>query len=196
MVPVHEQASLSAFRPGPYAPDPLLIAFTGRAGAGKSTAAQYLIEHKNFVRLRFAGPLKAMLRALGLTDREIDGDLKEQPCDTLCGRTPRRAMQTLGTEWGRELIAPDLWVSLFARDAELHRLAGVSVVCDDLRFPNEAATIRKLGGKIIGVASNDAPEVQAHVSEQHAITADRWVYNSKVGFSLFHASLEQVLSNL
>jgi hypothetical protein len=48
--------------------------------------------------VKFAGPLKSMCMALGLTEAHIEGHLKEVPCELLCGQTPRHAMQTLGTE--------------------------------------------------------------------------------------------------
>jgi hypothetical protein len=68
----------------------------------------HLVNHRGFARVRFAGPLKAMMAALGCTNAEIDGDRKEVPCDLLGGKSPRWAMQTLGTEWGRKLIGDDL----------------------------------------------------------------------------------------
>lgn len=60
-----------------------ILVLTGEAGAGKSTIARELERLEGFARIRFAGPLKDMVRALGLTEREIEGDLKEQPCDKL-----------------------------------------------------------------------------------------------------------------
>jgi hypothetical protein len=60
-----------------------IIAFTGLAGSGKSTAAKHLCTRHGFERVRFAGPLKDMMRALGLTEREIEGDRKESPCALL-----------------------------------------------------------------------------------------------------------------
>jgi hypothetical protein len=60
-----------------------LIAFTGLAGSGKSTAAEHLVQAHQFTRLRFAGPIKAMCRALGLTEEQVDGGQKEVPCDLL-----------------------------------------------------------------------------------------------------------------
>jgi hypothetical protein len=60
-----------------------LIAFTGLAGSGKSTAADHLVQAHQFTRLRFAGPIKAMCRALGLTDEQVDGGQKEVPCQLL-----------------------------------------------------------------------------------------------------------------
>ena len=44
----------------------------------------------------------------GMIRRMIDGDLKEAPTPLFEGRTPRHAMQTLGTEWGRDRIGRDL----------------------------------------------------------------------------------------
>jgi hypothetical protein len=139
---------------------PRLVALTGAAGSGKSTATRYLVEHHGYTLVKFAGPLKDMCRALGLDDRQIEGDLKEVPCDILAGRTPRHAMQTLGTQWGRDCIAEDFWIRLWKMRSVQHK----RVVVDDCRFPNEAEAVRKLGGIIIklegrgGIAGNHASE--------------------------------------
>lgn len=140
-----------------------LLGITGPAGSGKSTAAQVLVG-AGWARVRMAGPLKAMLRAIGLTDRHLDGDLKELPCDLLQGRTPRHAMQTLGSEWGRALIGPDLWIDLARREIVQTMALGVSVVVDDVRFENEAAMIRALGGMVLGL-SRPGTGGGDHVSE-------------------------------
>jgi hypothetical protein len=134
-----------------------VVALTGAAGSGKSTAADYLVG-TGWKRVKFAGPLKDMMRALyrgaGRADdqieRRIEGDLKEQP-DPLLGamNTPRWAMQTLGTQWGRDLITPDLWTGIAACRIRAHLDAGDRVVVDDCRFENEAAAIRALGGRVV-----------------------------------------------
>lgn len=124
-----------------------IIGLSGKAGAGKSTVAKYLEKQHNFQRIRFADTIKNMLRVAGLSDAHIEGDLKEKPCELLCGKTPRQAMQSLGSEWGRHMIGEDFWVRLWAARAAQYPL----VVVEDVRFDNEAATIRNLGGIIIQI---------------------------------------------
>lgn len=127
---------------------PPIVAFTGQAGSGKSTATRYLVEQHGYTLVKFAGPLKDMLRAVGFNERELEGDLKEEPCSALLGHTPRWAMQSLGSEWGRSCIGDDLWVGLWRRRVEQVFADGGRVVVDDCRFANEAQAVRKLGGDI------------------------------------------------
>ncbi|RWX28469.1 deoxynucleotide monophosphate kinase [Rhizobium leguminosarum] len=144
---------------------PPVVAFTGVAGSGKSTATRYLVEQHGYTLVKFAGPLKDMMRALGLDDRQIEGDLKEIPSDILAGRTPRHAMQTLGTAWGRDCIGEDFWIGLFMRRASIVTNAGGRVVTDDCRFPNEAQAIRRLGGDIFKIEGRGGIAGE-HVSEK------------------------------
>jgi hypothetical protein len=104
------------------------------------------------------------MKALGCTDEQVDGALKETPADLLCGQTPRWAMQSLGTEWGRNLIGPDLWIR--AWQAAVDRVqAGQPVVADDVRFPNEVEAIRKRGGLVIRVVRPGVGVRVEHESE-------------------------------
>lgn len=151
---------------------PRVVALTGAAGSGKSTAADYLIRHHGYERVKFAGPLKDMCRAIGLTEDHIEGHLKEVPCDMLCGKTPRHLMQALGTELGRNLIGEDFWIRLW-----LHRVAAAKrVVVDDCRFPNEAAAVRSLGGVIIKLEGRGGI-AGGHESEKGCGTWDGVVEN-------------------
>lgn len=154
-----------------------MIALTGYAGSGKTTAAKYLVEAHGFTLVKFAGPLKSMMRCLGLGDREIEGDLKEQPCAILGGKTPRHAMQTLGTEWGRALIHSDLWVNAameMAADVLDH---GGRVVIDDMRFGNEVKAVKSNGGIIIRINRPGVGPVNAHTSESNDIKPDYGILN-------------------
>ena len=148
-----------------------LVGLVGRIGSGKSTVASYLTEQYGFKLVKFADPLKDMLRTIGLDEDQIEGHLKEEPCDLLMGQTPRHAMQTLGTQWGRECIHPQLWTRLWLERVGQHRL----VVTDDCRFPNEAATIRENKGKLIRIVPDYPGFIDhgvQHESEAHAMEMD------------------------
>lgn len=157
----------------------MVIGLTGLMNSGKTTIADYLIVQHGFTRLKFAAGLKDMMRALGLLESEIEGALKEVPSAQLNGRTPRYAMQTLGTEWGRVHMGQDFWVNLLVQ--KVHSFyGGKDVVIDDCRFPNEAAAIqRDLMGEVWRVVrGNGAVGTHASEAEQRAINADLTVMNN------------------
>ena len=124
---------------------PKIILLTGPADAGKSTVAEYLAHTHSFGRPKFANSIKAVMRVLGLSTREIEGDLKEVPCAKLGGKTPRYAQQTLGTEWGRDLMYKDIWAEKAVRDVQQiwDRFGEYPIVFDDARFQNEIDCIRE-----------------------------------------------------
>jgi hypothetical protein len=134
---------------------PALIGLIGKKGSGKDTAAEGL-EAYGFQNVKFAGALKAMLRTLlayqgadeDTIGRMIDGDLKEVPTEYLNGKTPRFAMQTLGTEWGRTLIGPDFWL-----DTAMKKAATGDTVITDCRFPNEVDAVKNQGGTVIRIVA-------------------------------------------
>lgn len=172
----------------------MLIAFTGPAGCGKTTAAKYLVDHHGFERMRFADPFKRMLAALGLTAQQTDGTEKERPCDLLCGQTPRWAMQSLGTEWGRECIDADLWVALWC-NAYRSDLRGRSVVVDDRRFPNEVAAIRGEGGFVLRIDGRGGAIGAGHVSER-CLSAPMLTINNGGSIEQFRERIVGLLRDL
>ena len=123
-----------------------VIGLVGPIGSGKSTVAMCAVNH-GYKRVRFSTPLKNMFRGLGLDYEHIEGNLKEEPCDLLSGCTPRYAMQTLGTEWARNIMDKNFWTNIWKKEAVKYP----RVVAEDCRFPNEAMAIRSLGGEIWAV---------------------------------------------
>jgi len=156
---------------------PPVIALTGRAGSGKSTASKYLVEKHCYQLVKFAGPLKDMLRAIGLSEAQIEGELKEEPCEWLQGATPRHAMQTLGTQWGRACIGPSFWIELWVRRVNQIIAEGGRVVVDDCRFPNEADEVRKLGGVVWRLVGRGGI-AGGHESEAGCGEVDRTILNN------------------
>lgn len=154
---------------------PKVVAFTGLAGSGKSTAADYLVS-LGYQRVKFAGPLKAMMRAMGLSEDHIEGPLKELPTPLLAGKTPRYAMQTIGTDWGRDMIGPTLWTGLWHATVSDVLDYGGRVVCDDCRFPNEVEVVRGVGGRVLKLHGRGGI-AGAHASEQQEFKVDGVIYN-------------------
>lgn len=143
---------------------PIIIGLAGPMRSGKSVVAERLADLYGFERESFSKPLKDMLRAFGLTDDHLEGNLKNTPLALLGGKTPRHAMQTLGTEWGRELIHPDLWALHWKARTADHHAHGLSVVEEGTRFPNEVEAIRALGGYVVYI---DRPSELRNVSSEH-----------------------------
>jgi len=135
---------------------PLLIGIYSPAPRmGKTTAADLLIKHHEFSRVKFASPIHTMLSSLLLLagyshdtlQRIQEGDLKHARLDLLKGGpTYRKLAQTLGTEWGRDCIHGDLWADVWASAVMDLLEQGHNVVVDDLRFANELRVLLSLGG--------------------------------------------------
>jgi len=174
---------------------PSVVAFIGPAGCGKSTAAHFLREKYGYSLLKFAHPIKEMLRVLGLEDRHLEGDQKEAPCNLLCGTSPRRAMQLLGTEYGRKLIHPDIWVKAWMREAVWKIQNGQRLVIDDLRYPNELDAILRLGGSTLRIVRKDIHQCEAHDSETQHIISQRVIVND-LSREEFHKSVSESLDSL
>lgn len=142
---------------------PNLIGITGKAGAGKDTAAQYFVEAHGYVQYSLAHPIKAALSCMfgWPMEKWDDRDWKEAVIPSI-GKSPRQCAQTLGTEWGRELICTDLWLVLAEQFIQQSK---EPVVISDVRFDNEADMIRLLGGEVIEVTRAGVGGVSEHLSE-------------------------------
>lgn len=149
---------------------PTIFGFTGAARSGKDTAAAFLQAHIGGYRYAFADPLRAMLLAgFGIDmNEQYWKDRKEEPIPAF-GVSPRQMMQTLGTEWGRKMINTDVWLLLAKNELITH---GSGMIITDVRFENEAAWVRKMGGVVIHVKRDAAPTVSAHESENGVHVAE------------------------
>ena len=134
----------------------IVIAFGFKRRRGKDTAAQFAVDFLNesiapdIARLdHFAYSLKEGIGRLvfGFTDAQIYGDLKEVE-DEFWGFTPRWALQVSGTEAMRKNIDPEIWAKTIYRR---FRQDPRHVIIGDLRFPNEIAMIKKMGGYTVRI---------------------------------------------
>lgn len=171
-----------------------IIGVCGSAGSGKSAVADILARECGFVVIALADPLKRFCAEAWGWDRATlwgSSHRRNEP-DTryrmASGEflTPRRALQVLGTEFGRTMD-PDVWVRLALRmAAEVEsgwvyqpnlgvpkglRYASIpaGVVIPDVRFRNEVGAINRAGGKVWKVVRDGAGlegEAGLHASEQ------------------------------
>ena len=126
------------------------IGLSGFGKVGKTTAAQYIEQTYGFERRHIATPLRAMaaalLKANGISDemihRYLEGDLKDGVIIPELGVTSRQLQVSLGTEWGRKMINPDLWAETWKRSVK----DGEMVMNDSVRFANEEKVITDLKG--------------------------------------------------
>ena len=152
-----EQASADAADAGPD-----LVGIVGTKGVGKDTAGRYLVEVCGWHRVALATPLRDAVQSMfALTDAQCDvPGLKEEPGGL--GVSFRRGAQVLGTDVVRkqlgggagllpELGEKGLWIQHMERAVADARCKGRRVVVTDVRFPDEAAAIVALGGKLIHI---------------------------------------------
>lgn len=135
-----------------------LIGIAGQARSGKDTLSDYLLENLGgeWQRSSFADPIKQMLGAIGVDCSDANKD----NIDPTFGVSARHMMQTLGTEWGRELIDKDIWIKSFCRIN-----GGRNIIVPDVRFEDEAELVRANGVLIHLVGRGGISG--GHVSEKY-----------------------------
>lgn len=128
--------------------EPIFIGIHGRKRSGKDTLAEMIVEAYAkgvFCIDSFAAPIRQMVNdhLIPFTDatkEHVDEDL---------GISAGRAMQLMGTEFGRQMIHPDIWLLLMTRRIREGNCEGV--VIPDIRFQNEVDFIHSRGGVVLFV---------------------------------------------
>lgn len=111
------------------------VYLVGKAGAGKTSAASFLINNYGFRQAKFALPVYNLAyNYLDMKDKD------------------RKLLQVLGTDVGRGLIDYNIWIRRFKEDMiivertrELMGMPKVTFILDDCRFPNEHNILKELG---------------------------------------------------
>ena len=141
----------------------MIIGLVGFIGSGKGAVGDLLVE-KGFHRDSFAAPLKDACSIIFGWPRELlEGDTevsrkwreeKDAFWSEKFGKdfSPRLALQLMGTEAGRDVFHPDIWVISL-----LNRAKGRDIVVTDVRFRNEIAHIQNNGGIIIRIRRGVEP---------------------------------------
>lgn len=172
-----------------------VIGLCGPAGVGKDTAADYLVKNHGFRRISFAAPIYDMLTALGFPPPATREE--KEAIHPMWGFSWRHAAQTLGTEWGRSLDQ-DIWLKLLVRRIKDSHTS--KFVISDVRFENEARTIRDNGGRILHLhgRASDLGSRAKHASEVLVNFKDGedWEIDNKGSIEDLHAELHYYLHHV
>src|SRR5690606_32428068 len=148
------------------------IAFCGPRGTGKTTLAEYLVQHHGFTRCSLAAPIKRIIAECPADSYERHQFLLKWGQELFPGRIilaarfateaarvlatvrdPGRRAQLIGTDVGRALDQ-EVWIRYLLTD-----LPDGPVVVDDVRFGNECEALRQAGFVLIRLTA--PPDVLA-----------------------------------
>lgn len=175
-----------------------LIAFAAPKQSGKTTAASYLEMEFGAQIFPFAEPVKAAIVSMlgGRVPTIYTQAKKEEP---LPGRTFswRQACEWLGND-ARRALGEDVWID--SMRIKIQETAGL-IVIDDLRYANEAAMVRELGGLVVGIRRpfswrDNAPDISEIEQCAHEVVkhhADLIIHNSQ-SLLLDNAFVDDVLA--
>jgi hypothetical protein len=118
----------------------MIIGITGRMGVGKTTSANFIASKiSSACIIPFAKPLKEYAKTLGW-----DGNKDKKG---------RKLLKLLGTDCGRKCICNDIWVDKWFEQIQKRykHERDIVILCDDVRFENEAKMIKDQQGYIIQI---------------------------------------------
>lgn len=182
----------------------MLIGITGKIGSGKTTAANYLVSSWGFSEYTMAEPIKQIGAIFGFTHNQLYGTQKEKlEIHPQWGVSGREFLQKIGTDMFRDLlpqvipnmkISKSVWCDIFRLKYDGQTLTVVS----DIRFADEAQTIRDLGGVIIRIVRDEGSDTDAdrHISEtgQDSVSHDFLINNNSDPKSLYDC-IDSILQN-
>ncbi|MGW2514993.1 deoxynucleotide monophosphate kinase family protein [Streptomyces scopuliridis] len=181
------------------------VGVIGRARTGKDTAGQWLVDNRGYRRIGFADPLKeAALKLNPIIDVVDYGDTLESLAEIVerfgweqaKDRNPeiRRILQELGASI--RAIDPEFWLRTALAKVTAANEDGVPVVITDVRYPNEAESLKRAGFHLVYIDRPGVPHLD-HESEG-ALTSDDaafHVMNSATVDDLY-AEIELVMSTI
>lgn len=130
-----------------------LLGFAGKMGSGKSTAIKLIKEElteRSVELIKLAEPLydiqEYIYRRISSVYKRPDDFIKD-----------RKLLQFLGTNWGRDTISTSLWVDIWKAEVThiLQNAPDILVVCDDIRFDEEASMLKALGGTLVQIQTEE-----------------------------------------
>lgn len=145
-----------------------LVGINGRAYAGKDTFGD-VFKRAGYIRISFADALKEATAIIANERVELFHTAEgKEGFSPVLATTRRVALQNIGNSV-REALDPEIWIRR-AMDAWDHS-GRPNAVITDVRYPNEAETIRSWGGTVVRITRPDnvtglVGEELNHISEQ------------------------------
>lgn len=177
----------------------MIIGLVGRKSSGKSTIANYLITHYDFIEYSIASPLKEIAKILGFSHKSVYGSEEDKmKLHPEYGITARTFLQKFGTEVCRDYlptVLPEMnmgshgiiWLHLLEKF--IHSHPNKNIVISDVRFEDEATTILKQNNSfLIYVERKNVVRNDIHISEQILIEMipSYTINNDSTYESLYH----------
>jgi hypothetical protein len=174
------------------------IGIIGRARVGKDTAGKWLVDERGYRRIGFADALKEVaLKVDPLIDVDETGryslsDLVDEYGWEGAKETPevRRFLQELGA--AIRVYDPEFWLRIAMKLTLEANEDGVPAVITDVRYPNEAESLRRAGFHLIYIDRPDVPQLD-HESEGALKITDAHHYIHNAGeLTQFLADVEDI----
>jgi hypothetical protein len=171
---------------------PRLIGIAGAAGVGKDSLARAISVAHGHQICSFADPIRKLFFDRFNLDPALwnDRKWKEAPnlrlgmhrrggTGSLVPFSPRSWVQWVGTDFGRQIGDPDIWVRKLMRTwHDIDSNGGGRLVVPDVRYDNEAAAILSQGGYVLEIIDRKAAPVNPHESERGI--SERYVHGRVV----------------
>jgi hypothetical protein len=179
----------------------MIIGISGKIGSGKDTLAMVikkLFPEYDFQNKKFASKIKQITSLIiGCSVEDLENrKFKNTPLGfewnkgiepNIKQMTPRLMLQLIGTECGRDIIHPNIWVNALFSDyipKPLYARESTKIsdfpnwIISDVRFPNEAKIIKEYGGILVRIErtifTNEDTRPIGGVSHTSETALDDW----------------------
>jgi len=149
----------------------MIIGFSGYAGCGKDTAADFIASHLlNYEKISFANTLRECMEALNpIVLSTGESFLRYNAAIALYGYRDakdnvseiRALLQRMGTDMGRKILGENVWVDALVQKLDSDK----NYVISDVRFPNEYDAVKSKNGVVIRIHRPGYEPTNAHPSE-------------------------------
>ena len=188
----------------------MIIGLCGAQGSGKDTVANILVAKYGFVRISFAAALKDVIAILFSWPRDmLEGDTSESRTwreapdaewslkTGIPGFSPRKALQTVGTDLIRHHIYINLWIDIVEKRIAMILAANpeAKIVVTDCRFTNEVAAVKKFpGARVVRIVRPEC-EKGSHLSS-HSHLSETADLSESVDITLVNNSTIEALEEI